>query len=59
MGWFNKLCFFCINKPGFLSTGFICKLTGEELDQKSDLFKYGCDGGSSGYKYCPYYKEDK
>lgn len=59
MGWFNKLCLYCDNKPGFLSTGFICKLTGEELDQKSDLFKYGCDGGSSGYKYCPYYQEKK
>ena len=59
MGWFNKLCLFCDNKPGLLSTGFICKVTGEELDQKSDLFKYGCDGGSSGYKYCPYYQEKK
>ena len=60
MGFFDKPCYFCINKPGFLSTGYICKLTGKELDQKSDLFQYGCHGSpSSAHKYCPKYTEDK
>ena len=59
MGIFHKLCYYCQNKKGFLATGFYCEYTGEELDQKSDLFRYGCDGGWTGYKYCPYYKEDK
>lgn len=57
MGFFSKLCIYLDNKPGFLSTGFICKLTGKELDQNSDLFKFGCHGGCTGYKYCPYHKE--
>lgn len=58
MGWFNKLCVFCQNKKGILG-GFYCEITGEDLDQKSDLFKYGCDGGCTGYKYCPYHQEPK
>lgn len=59
MGMFHKLCYFCQNKKGWLSIGYYCEITGEDLDEKSDLFKYGCDGGCSGYKYCPYYKENK
>lgn len=59
MGLLNKLCAYCDNKQGLLSTGYICKLSGKELDQKSDLFKYGCDGGASGYKYCSSYQAKK
>lgn len=59
MGIFHKLCYYCQNKEGLLTTGFYCELSGEDLDQKSDLFKYGCDGGCTGYKYCPNYTEDK
>ena len=59
MGMFNKLCIFCQNKKGLLKEGYYCEITGEDLDQKSDLFKYGCDGGSTGHKYCPYQKEGK
>jgi len=58
MGIFHKLCFFCQVKRG-LSSSFYCALTGLDLDQKSDLFRFGCDGGSTGYKWCPFYKEDK
>lgn len=57
MGWFDALCYYCDNKPGLLSTGYICQYTGEELDEKSDLFQYGCHGGCTGYKYCPYYRK--
>lgn len=58
MGIFHKLCIFCQNKKGLLN-GFYCEVTGAELDQKSDLFRFGCDGGSTGYKYCPFHQEEK
>ena len=53
----SNRCEYCDNKPGFLSTGYICKLTGKELDKNSDLYKYGC-WGSCGWKYCPNYKKN-
>lgn len=59
MGVFHKLCIFCQNKKGLLNTGFYCEITGKDLDTKSDLFKYGCNGGITGDKYCPYQKEAK
>lgn len=59
MGWFDKFCVYCENKPGMLSEGFICTLKGIELDQKSDLFLYGCRGGWGGHKYCPYHTLEK
>jgi len=51
----SNRCKYCDNKPGFLSTGYICLLTRKEIDKNSDLFKYGCYG-SCGWKYCPHYE---
>ena len=51
MGWLNKLCYWCQNKSGL--GGYYCALLKIDVDKNSDLFKYGCDGGSSGYKQCP------
>ena len=59
MGAFNKLCVFCLNKKGLLNEGFYCEITGEDLDQQSDLFRFGCDGGCTGRKYCEFYQEDR
>ena len=58
MGLFNKLCVFCKNKPG-LSGGYYCAILRIDLDKNSDLFKYGCDGGSTGYKECPMHQYPK
>ena len=59
MGLFNKLCKHCMNNKG-LKEGYYCEITEEQLDQKSDLFKYGCDSSwGEGYKQCPYYEQDK
>ena len=58
MGLLNRMCKYCMLKKG-LSGGFYCALTGEHLDQKSDLFKYGCDSSwEMGYQQCPYYEKD-
>jgi len=51
-----SVSYYCMNKPG-LSSGYYCQLTGLDLDQKSDLFQFGCRGGFSCYKYCPKYRE--
>lgn len=58
MGWFHQLCLYCDLKPGFWSTGYMCKYKCIDLDEKSDLFKFGCDGGpTTGPFYCPFYQK--
>ena len=58
MGLFDKLCIFCQNKSG-LNGGYYCELLNINLDKYSDLFKYGCDGGNTGHKYCPFHQLNK